>query len=138
MKRNPATIRRDASVASAAQLMAERDVGFLPVVDEHGLLAGVLTDRDIVVRACASSVPLTDLRVSLVMSSGATTCGPDEPLEAAESRMRVHRLTSMAIVEAGKPVGVLSLSDISQYAEPATTGRTFRAVAERKYGPERP
>lgn len=139
MRRDVTVVREDDHVLLAARAMRENDVGFLPVVDDRGVVLGVLTDRDIVVRGCVDDVPLSSLAVATVMTRRATVCTADEPVSAAVSRMRAHHITRVVVVDAEKrPVGVLSLSDIAQYDNPARTGRTLRTVTERKYAPERP
>jgi CBS domain-containing protein len=139
MRRDVTIIREDDDVLAAARAMREKDVGFLPVVDARGVVAGVLTDRDIVVRGCLDDAPLSQRSIAGVMTRGAIVCGPDEPVGAAAARMRFHRFTRIVIVdEMQRPIGVLSLSDLAQYENPSRTGRTLRRIAERKYVPERP
>jgi CBS domain-containing protein len=136
MRRDVSVVREEESLLVAARLMREHDIGFLPVVDARGALAGVLTDRDLVVRGCVDDAPPSQIAIASVMTRGAMTCRPDDPITLAESRMRTHRVTRVVIVEAHRaPIGVLSLSDISQYQQPSRIGRIFRRIAERKYAP---
>lgn len=130
------SVVEDDTVQTAAWLMRESDVGFVPVRDAGGTVIGVLTDRDIATRVCASDDRASEITVGAVMTRGVVACRPDDPVARATQLMRRHRLTRILITDAlGAPVGVLSLSDIAQYERPARTGRTLQAVAERKYTP---
>jgi CBS domain-containing protein len=134
MHRRVCSVRETDSVALVARTMREEDVGFVPVLDSDDVVVGVLTDRDIVVRACVGPVDPRTVLVGTVMSREVVTCRPTESVENAERKMRERRVTRLAIVDGeGALVGVLSLSDIAQYDAPGRVGRTFQAIAERKY-----
>ncbi len=129
----------DDSLLAAARAMRELDIGFWPVVDAAGVLVGVLTDRDIVVRACAEDAHPSAVTVGSVMTRGATTCAGEDPIGVAEAKMRRHRVLRIVVTDdRGAPIGVISLSDVAQYEPPSRVGRTLQSVAERKYAPERP
>lgn len=139
MKRDVRTVREDADVASAARLMRDADVGFLPVCGADGRVVGVITDRDIAVRVCASDLAASRTKVTDVMTRAALSCEPTHTLAHAESLMREHRVTRVLVVdEAGVPAGVVSLSDLAQYEPTSRIGHVVRDVTERKYAPERP
>ncbi|MBX3212501.1 MAG: CBS domain-containing protein [Labilithrix sp.] len=139
MKQPVRCVRDTDTVQSAARLMRDADVGFLPVCYQDGSVAGILTDRDIVTRACAGDGPPSAVIVGDIMTRAVVACRPDEAIAKASARMRQHHLTRIVILDARRtPVGVISLSDVAQYEHPTKVGRTLQAVAERKYGPERP
>jgi len=138
MKRNVHSIREHDSLQKAAQLMREQDVGFLPVLNRDGILVGVVTDRDIVIRGCEnddcpSATPIRD-----VMTLEAITCRPEDLISHAEALMSEHRISRLPIVDRGALVGITSLSDLAQYDLPVRIGKTVQRIAERKYAPERP
>ena len=139
MKRPVVCIRSGQTVQEAAQLMRDRELGFVPVCDEHGLVVGVLTDRDVATRVGATGARSNDTVVATVMTRNVVACRPTDRLSRAMALMRQHRVTRVLCTDSlGRAVGVLSLSDIAQYERPATVGRTLQAVALRKYAPERP
>jgi CBS domain-containing protein len=139
MRRTVHAVSEHASVREAAGVMRELDIGFLPVVDDAGLLIGVVTDRDIVTRACALDEEMGARPVRRIMTDALVTCAPDADIAHAASEMRSRHVTRVPVVDAlGRVVGIVSLSDLAQYDAPARVGRTLRTVAERKYGPERP
>ncbi len=139
MRRPVETVQDDDSVFVAARIMRERGVGFLPVCDRAGVVVGILTDRDITVRVAAEDHRTTSTSVREVMTSAVVSCGVDAPVANAEREMRGHRITRVVVVDAdGRPAGILSLTDVASYASAGELARTVRAVAERKYEPERP
>ena len=76
MTANPRTVRREATVREAAMLMAEQDIGALPVVDSDQILVGIVTDRDIALRVVAAD---RDPRSTLVEDIATTTVSPAYP-----------------------------------------------------------
>ncbi|HKK70062.1 MAG TPA: CBS domain-containing protein [Candidatus Krumholzibacteria bacterium] len=112
MTKNPVLVRRRATLHRAAQLMRDTDAGFLPVIGENGVI-GVLTDRDVVVRAVADAVsPLTGY-VEDVMSVGAITCEADEDIATVTDRMAREGCRRVVVVDtADLPIGVVSLGDL--------------------------
>ena len=89
MTRTVYTCRRDTSILQAAEAMEEHDVGALPVY-EDGQLLGIVTDRDIVVRAVAQGLLRT--RVEFIMSTEVATCHEDEEVAEVLERMRARQL----------------------------------------------
>lgn len=97
----------------AAQLMWNHDCGFLPVVNDEGVLTGVLTDRDICMAAYTQGRRLDDIPVSTAMATEVFTCAPDARLEGAEHVMRNKRVRRLVVVDThNRPIGVLSVDDI--------------------------
>lgn len=97
MTKDVATCGPDETLNRAAQLMWERDCGFVPVVEsaERRRVVGVVTDRDACIAAYTRGHPLAEIRVGDVMSTRIRACKPSDDLAAAEETMReaqVHRL----------------------------------------------
>lgn len=149
-----AVIGPDASLREAARKMDELNVGALPVLDGQRLV-GVITDRDITVRATAAGEPPQTTRVDEIMTEDVRWCTPDEPIEAVVEAMGALQVRRMPVLdETGALVGIVSLGDladdevpgaaealerISAPSEPDRSGTpTTRAVAETRGGPARP
>ena len=122
MSKNPRSVSPDTSVSEAAQVMKEEDVGLVPVVERvggaetRGRLVGVVTDRDIAIRAVAEGRAV-DSPVSDVMSGGVKTCSPDDSVEDAMAMMGREQVRRIPIVdERGSLVGVVSQADVVRLA----------------------
>ena len=103
-----------ASVADAAILMGELEVGSLPV-GSPGELQGLLTDRDILYRLVAAGRDPTATRVREVMSSPVVTCRPEDTVQAAMDLMAAHRIRRLPVCDpSGRVVGWITLSDLSR------------------------
>ena len=104
------TVSPDASVRAAARAMAERNVGSVMVVD-RGILVGILTERDCLVRVLAAGVDPDTTRVSAVMTRKVMTITPNNPLVNALHRMHDNGFRHVPVVEHGRPVGMVSVRD---------------------------
>ena len=116
MTRDVVTVSPGASVREAARLMAERNVGALPVVGEGGRLVGILSERDIVRRVVAAGRDPDSTRVSEVMTPDPVTVRPDYTLADALRVMAQLNVRHLPVVdEGGRLVGIISVRDI-EYA----------------------
>jgi CBS domain-containing protein len=116
-KRSPVTVRETEELTAAAQLMRERHIGYLVVVEPQLLGAfkpiGVLTDRDIVVAVVAKNADARQLRVGDVMTRQPVVIDEGKPLAYALGEMRRIGVRRVPVVGAmGQLVGVLSLDDV--------------------------
>ncbi|SFN30599.1 CBS domain-containing protein [Nitrosospira briensis] len=107
-------ISPDATIEEAAQEMRDGDFGLLPVAeDEDEQLLGVITDRDIAVRAVAEGKD-PDTSVGEVMSEGVIWVEEDDSIEDAAQIMSDHQIRRLPVVDADKRlVGIVSLGDFA-------------------------
>lgn len=109
------TGRVDDTLERATQLMWENDLGFLPIVDQEGRLAGVITDRDALMAVYTRGTSLARLHVETAMARQVVTCTIHDEVTAVEHRMAAHKIRRIPIVdEAHRPIGVVTLSDIAR------------------------
>ena len=87
------------SLNAAARIMWEHDCGCAPVVDAHGKLAGIVTDRDICMAAYTQGVPLEAIPVERVMSARVISCSRGDDLETAHRLMRTHEIHRIPVVD---------------------------------------
>jgi CBS domain-containing protein len=100
------------TLVEAAQQMRISGVGGIPVLDHDGECAGILTERDIVVRLLAEErEPLTAL-VRDVATMHPVTCSPGEDIGTVAERMRENEVQHLPVCQEGSVVGVISLADI--------------------------
>lgn len=112
MSTDPQTIDAGATLDEAARLMKEHDVG--PVlVTEQEKVTGIVTDRDIVVRAIAEGKSPDETKVSDVSSAELETLTPDDSVDDAVQKMRQAKVRRLPVVEDGKPVGIVSIGDLA-------------------------
>ncbi|MFL6121176.1 CBS domain-containing protein [Actinophytocola sp.] len=111
MSANPVALPAETRVREAAAKMVEREIGNVLVMDD-GKVTGVVTDRDIVVRAVAKRDDLTDCTLRDVCSAPLVTASPDDDIDTAVARMRENAVRRIAVVDdSGQPVGVFTLGD---------------------------
>jgi CBS domain-containing protein len=126
------TCTTTASVLTAARVMAEADVGLLVVVDAEDEPVGVLTDRDIVVRAVAGG--RDDATAADVMTRHPACVREQATVTEAAQRMADRQCRRLAVTDgAGKIIGVLSLDDLLRVAGDEL-GEIARAVRGTKHG----
>ena len=133
MKRDVLFVGQRDDVKAAARKMRDNGVGFLPVLDEARVVAGVVTDRDLVVRLVAEGMP-TSTSVNDVMTRDVVTVREEEDVRVAEERMaQLQKSRILVIDDRGRLTGVISLSDIAVHEPSADAAvRTLREVAERE------
>jgi CBS domain-containing protein len=135
MKRDVKCLSEGDTVHTAARAMADNNIGFMPVVDDGGKVVGTVTDRDLAIRVLAANLT-SATQVSEVMTREVVSCDADDDLVDAEKCMADHRKSRMLIVDGdGKPIGVISLSDIAQFEKSARAADTLRKVSERESRP---
>jgi CBS domain-containing protein len=105
-------IAPDASLVEAARQMRVSGVGGLPVQEPDGTIIGIVTERDIIVRALAEGLDARAGRVRDVATLEPVTCAPDEEIGVALARMSKHDVHRLPVVEDGGLVGVVSVADI--------------------------
>ena len=107
----------DTPITEIAKLMSQHDVGSIPI-GEDDKLVGMVTDRDIVVRAVAGGRNPSQTRVGEIASRELTTIDPDESVDSAVALMRERSIRRLPVVEDGRPVGIVSLGDLALERDP--------------------
>lgn len=117
------------SIREAAHLMAEIDAGVLPV-GENDRLVGMITDRDIAVRAVANGKS-PDTKVREVMSDEVLYCFEDEDLDDVAKNMSDVKVRRLPVLNRDKRlVGIISFGDLARNENAKTTGRTIAEISE--------
>ena len=120
MTRDPRTVNAGDPVIDAARIMRDSDIGDAVVMD-GGQVAGIVTDRDIVVRGVAEGIDAESASVSDVCTSGVETIEPEASVDEALSRMREKDIRRLPVAKNGRPVGIISLGDLAVEREPDST-----------------
>jgi CBS domain-containing protein len=122
------SIEAERPISEAARLMVEKDVGALPVL-EGGRLVGIVTDRDITVRAVAAGMSAAGL-VRDIMTPDVQCCHPAEDVRQALDEMSEQKIRRMPVLSSeGNLVGMVSLGDIVAIDDDfRSIGRTLRDI----------
>lgn len=112
MSTDLASARVDTPITEVAKLMAQWDVGCIPVVDNNNNLKGLITDRDIVIRAVAKDKDAS-IPVSSVMSEDIVVGSPEMDVHEAANLMAEEEIRRLPVVEETKLVGIVALGDLA-------------------------
>jgi CBS domain-containing protein len=112
MTHDPVTIDTGTPISEAGKLMRDNDTGAL-IVTENGSVHGIVTDRDIVVRAIADGQDPTSCLVGQVCTANPTTVTPDQSVDDAVRIVREQDVRRVPVVQDGNPVGILSIGDLA-------------------------
>ena len=120
--------RPDQSIRDAARLMAQCDMGVLPVA-ENDRLVGMITDRDIAVRAVAEDKS-PDTAVRDVMSPEVLYCFEDEAVDDVAQKMGEQQIRRLPVLNREKRlVGIVSLGDLATNSKARTSGEAIAAIS---------
>lgn len=123
-------VRPDATIFQMAKLMRDEDIGAVPVV-ENDKLIGMVTDRDIVLRALAAYPELKNTTARGVMSTRLLYCFEDQPVEDVLDNMGDLQVRRMPVVDRDKRlVGMVSLGDLSITSAPDRTGYSLSMISQ--------
>lgn len=130
MTRNVRTVKPDDTLQSVAQCMDELNVGAIPVFDGNRLV-GMVTDRDITVRAVAVDRPASSTPASDVMSANVRWCFEDQEVDDVLDEMRDSQIRRVPVLDRqNQLVGIISLGDIAERSgEPPRVAETLRDIS---------
>ena len=131
MTRDVVIIQPDDSLQSAAKKMKDRNIGFLPVCDGEELL-GVLSDRDITIRALADGMDVNVMLGRDLMTTPAIYCFEDQDVSEAAKIMAENQIRRLVVLSRdGKSlVGVISLGDLARNGTANLSGKVLQKVSE--------
>jgi CBS domain-containing protein len=112
MTRNIVSVGRNTPLQEAAQLMKSHDIGSIPVVDGDRI-AGIITDRDIVLRGIAENNEVSGMTCGDIMSADIVAGSPDMDVHEAAEIMAKKQIRRLPVVENGKLVGMVALGDLA-------------------------
>ena len=130
MTRSPRFVSRRATAAEAARTMLEADVGSLPVVDDSGFLAGIVTDRDIVLRVVARGLDPDTTPVEEIATPDPRYASPDESLDDCVERMAAWRIRRLPVIDRDRIVGILSQADLVHEVKDRKAGQLVDEISQ--------
>lgn len=135
MERSPISVAPEDTCRDAARLLSRYRVGALPVANADGMLKGILTDRDIILRCLAMGKDPDKTPVRDCMTRNPITVSPRDRVETAAERMSRSQVRRLPAAEGGKLAGMVSLGDLSRVE--AFRMEAARTLAEISQGVQR-
>lgn len=131
MTRDVVVIQPDDSLQMAAKKMRDLDIGFLPVCDGETLI-GVLSDRDLTVRALADGMDVNIMLGRDLMTAPAICCYEDQEANEAAKIMAENQIRRLVVLDRADQsiVGVVSLGDLARHETVTRAGRVLKRVSE--------
>lgn len=136
MTDRPRALAPETSIRDAARMMEEEDVGSLPVVEEGARLVGIVTDRDIAIRAVGRGLEPAGTSVMDIASQEVYVLTPDDDLDDAlevMARAQVRRLP--VVVRENELVGMVAQADVARTSKEKKTGEVIEAISKAPSGP---
>jgi CBS domain-containing protein len=124
-----ATATLDTTLEEIANMMKAEDVGAIPVLDDDDKLAGIITDRDIVVRAIAEGEDPTECTAEDILSEQLHTIEAEADVEQALELMSLHQIRRLPVMEEDRVIGILSLGDVSVKSGEEEAGEALEDIS---------
>ena len=133
MERHPACCTEDDNLVDVARLMKEHDCGAIPVVEDQATLipVGIITDRDIVVRALAADLDPMSTKVEECMTRSLVTVQAEEDVEECVRLMEQHQLRRILVVDdRGAVTGIVVQAQIAMNVNPTMAGEMIEDISQ--------
>lgn len=128
MHKNPVCVTVHESLSNIAKEMKKGDFGVV-VVKEGEKVLGMITDRDIVVRAIANGSDIKEIHAEDIMSKNVISCDLNDSIEKAASKMQAEKIRRLIVVDDKKQmVGILSLGDVAVSEKGNESGFVFKTL----------
>ena len=118
------------TLADAARKMADLNVGALPICGEDNRLKGMLTDRDIVVKAIAQGRNPGDVRAAELAEGKPVTIGADDDTAEILRTMGAHQVRRLPVIDGHDLVGMVALADVARALPDQPTGDLLDAISK--------
>jgi CBS domain-containing protein len=117
------------TLADAARRLAELDVGAMPICGEDDRLKGMLTDRDIVVKALAQGKDPSSTRAGELAEGKPVTIGADDSVDLALRTMKDHKVRRLPVIDGHDLIGVVSQADLAKSIDEDKVGDLVEAIS---------
>ncbi|MDX6623901.1 MAG: hypothetical protein QOE75_1833 [Solirubrobacterales bacterium] len=122
-------IGENQTLEQAAKRLAELDVGAMPICGEDNRLKGMVTDRDIVVKAVAKGKSLTETKAGELGDGKPVTIGADDSVEEALRTMTEHKVRRLPVIDGHELIGIVSQADVATNLPDEKTGELVEAIS---------
>lgn len=114
MTKNIVTIDEGETALEAARIMSQKGISSLIVVKDE-VPKGIITERDFIKKICAKQLEISQVKITSIMSRIRTVADPDTPIEVAVQRMANRGIRRLPIMQEGKVVGIITVTDLARY-----------------------
>jgi CBS domain-containing protein len=129
MTPDPQCIGDNETLLEAAKKLAQLGVGSMPICGEDDRLKGMLTDRDIVVKAIAQGKDPAATKAGELAQGKPVTIGADDSLSETLTTMAQHQVRRLPVIDGQDLVGIVSLADIARNVSEAPSGAVLEAIS---------
>ncbi|WP_433362935.1 CBS domain-containing protein [Actinoplanes sp. CA-142083] len=129
MSPNVTCVGENETLADAARKMAELDVGSLPICGEDNRLKGMITDRDIVVKAIAKGRNPADVRAGELAQGKPVTIGADDDTNELLNTMAQHRVRRLPVIDGHDLIGIVAVADVARALPDRPVGDLVDAIS---------
>jgi CBS domain-containing protein len=129
MTPNPECIGENETLLTAAQKLAQLGVGSMPICGQDNRLKGMLTDRDVVVKALAKGKDPGSTRAGELGEGKPVTIGADDSLSETLATMAKYQVRRLPVIDGHDLVGIISLADIARNIDEEETGAVLEAIS---------
>lgn len=107
-------VKPETTINEVAKLMSEYHIGCIPVCDNNNCICGIITDRDILLRAVACEKDTKNCPVSDIMTTNVCTCKEDDEMKNAENKMSEYQIRRLPVCDTNdKVIGILTIGNLA-------------------------
>ena len=137
MSRQPQSVREEDTLAQAAGLMKQYNIGSVPVLNRKDTVVGMITDRDIAVRAVAGGMDVNSTVVKDVMTPKPVMGAEEMDVEVAAELMAAHQVRRLPVQQNGRLTGMVALGDLAvRYQTNTSAAMALEEISETR-GPDK-
>jgi CBS domain-containing protein len=129
MTPDPQCIKENETLLAAAQKLAELNIGSMPICGEDDRLKGMLTDRDIVVKALAKGADPGTTTAGSLAAGKPVTIGADDSLRETLQTMAKYQVRRLPVIDGHDLVGIIALADIARNMDDESSGDVLEAIS---------
>jgi CBS domain-containing protein len=129
MTPNADCVGENETLLDAARKLADRGYGAMPICGEDNRLKGMLTDRDIVVKALAQGKDPSSTRAGELGEGKPVTIGADDSLQETLQTMAKYKVRRLPVIDGHKLVGIVALADIARHGDDTLTGQLLEIIS---------
>lgn len=130
MTPDPTCVKEGQTLAEAARMLRDLDIGSMPICGDDNRLKGMLTDRDIVVKCIASGGDPKTVTAGELAEGKPVTIGADDDIRDALRMMQEHQVRRLPVIDGHDLVGIIAQADVARELSPDQTAETVEQISE--------